>query len=363
MADVSRRDRAQMLLIASLLIASVFVGLALVVNSAIYAENLATRETSGDTTESLEHVQLVERDLQELIDKSNAAVTGDDYNVVKNGYESDLALWSNSQERRYGATGRHVSYKQENITEGTRIQQTNASRNFTAGNKTAGKAEWTLVNDTTRAGEFEMTLDRTDLLDAPAALALDAIFGETFNVVIENEAGQKWVVYLFQDDSPVSDAAYVMVKPPGGFDFSLSDPLSSLDADDYCTTTGENVSLDLIEGTFDGEECSDLSFYTDNVTGTPHNISYANTETDGIENPTWPAAGPEYLISPNDRVTGTYNLTVDTRADRTPYYDPDSGDNPNAKAIIYESAVTIEFRTRRTRHSNENVSAKWSRVA
>ena len=363
MADVSRRDRAQMLLIVSLLMAAVFVGLALVVNSAIYSENLATRETSGEAERAAENRQLAANDLQELIDKSNAAVTEDNFTAVENGYADDLAVWNQSLERQYQRTGRFVEYQPNETVEGTRIQQTNASRNFTAGGSDAGTAEWTLVNDTTRAGEFEMTVDRTDLLDAPAALALDAVFGETFNVVIENEAGQKWVVYLFQDDSPVSDSAYVMVKPPGGFDFSLSDPLSSLAADDYCTTTGENVSLDLVEGTFDGEECSDLSFYTDNVTGTPHNISYRNTKTDGIENPALPAAGPEYLISPDDRVTGTYNLTVDTRADRAPYYGPTSGDDPNAKAVIYEASVDAEFRSESVVYRNENLRARWSEVA
>ena len=182
--------------------------------------------------------------------------------------------------------------------------------------------------------------------------------------MIENEAGQKWVVYLFQDDSPVSDAAYVMVKPPGGFSFdpgSISN-LNSLPADDYCTTTGENVSLDLVEGTFDGEECSDLSFYTDNVTGTPHNISYANTKTGGISvsNPTGP---PTVIIPPADRVTGTYNLTVDTRAGRAPYYGPTSGDDPNAKAVIYEASVDAEFRSESVVYRNENLRARWSEVA
>ena len=364
MADVSRREHGQILLIASLIVATSFVGLALVVNSAIYAENLSTRETGSEAERVAENQQLAANDLQELIDRSNAAVTENNFAPVRNSYTDDLALWSDSVERQYQRTGRFVEYQPNETVEGTRIQQTNASRNFTAGGSAAGRAEWTLVNDTTRAGEFEMTVDRTDLLDAPAALALDAIFGETFNVVIENEAGQKWVVYLFQDDSPVSDAAYVMVKPPGGFSFdpgSISD-LNSLPADDYCTTTGENVSLDLVEGTFDGEECSDLSFYTDNVTGTPHNISYANTKTGGISisNPTGP---PTVIIPPADRVTGTYNLTVDTRAGRAPYYGPTSGDDPNAKAVIYEASVDAEFRSESVVYRNENLRARWSEVA
>ena len=48
MADVTGRERGQILLVASLVVATSFVGLALVVNGAIHAENLSTRETSGD---------------------------------------------------------------------------------------------------------------------------------------------------------------------------------------------------------------------------------------------------------------------------------------------------------------------------
>ena len=358
MADVSRRDRAQMLVMASLLIASVLVGLALVVNSTIYTENLATRETSSEAERVAENRQLAANDLQELIDRSNAAVTEDNFTAVENGYTNDLAVWNRSLERQYQRTGRFVEYHPNETVEGTRIQQTNASRNFTAGDESAGKAEWTLVNDTTRAGEFEMTVDRTELLSAPAGYVLDTIFGETFNVVIENETGHQWRVYLFQDDTVASNRAYLMVETPGSFEFDPdTDDMSDISRTDYCTTTDENVSLDLVEGTFDGEECSDLSFYTDDVTGTPHNISYANTKTGGVSLPLVPN------IPADDRVTGTYNLTVDTGADRTPYYAPTSGDDPNAKAVIYEASVDAEFRSESVVYRNENLRARWSEVA
>ena len=357
MADVSRRDRAQMLLIVSLLIASVLVGLALVVNSAIYTENLATQETSSEAEWVAENRQLAANDLQELIDKSNAAVTDDDFTAVENGYTDDLAVWNRSLERQYQRTGRFVGCRPNETIEGTRIQQTNASRNFTAGGSAAGKAEWTLVNDTTRAGEFEMTVDRTKLLSAPAGYVLDTIFGEAFNVVIENETGHQWRVYLFQDGTVASNGAYLMVETPGSFEFDPdTDDMSNISRADYCTTTDEDVSLDLVEGTFNGEECSDLSFYTDDVTGTPHNISYANTKTSALDSP---------LLDPpeKDRVTGTYNLTIDIRADRTPYYAPTSGDDPNAKAIIYEASVDAEFRSESVVYRNENLRARWSEVA
>lgn len=357
MADVTGRERGQMLLIASLIVATSFVGLALVVNSAIYTENLSTRETSGEAERVVENRQLAANDLQELIDRSNAAVAGDNFTAVENGYSDGLAVWSDSLERQYQRTGRFVDYQPNETVEGTRIQQTNASRNFTAGGSVDDPGEWTLVNDTTRAGEFEMTVDRTDLLEAPAGLVLDILLGRTFYIEIVDEAGQTWEVYVFQDDSVASDAASVVVRPPGGFDFSLLDPLSTLGSDDRCTTTGENVSLDLVKGTFDGEECSELSFYTDNVTGTPHSISYRNTKTGGVSLPLLPD------IPADDRVTGTYNLTVDTNASRDPYYGPTSGDDPNAKAVIYEASVDAEFRSKSVVYRNEDLRARWSRVA
>ena len=77
MADVTGRERGQMLLIGSLIVATSFVGLALVVNGAIYTENLSTRETSGEAERVAETQQFAVNDLQELIDRSNAAVTGE----------------------------------------------------------------------------------------------------------------------------------------------------------------------------------------------------------------------------------------------------------------------------------------------
>ena len=60
---------------------------------------------------------------------------------------------------------------------------------------------------------------------------------------------------------------------------------------------------------------------------------------------------------------GTYNLTVNKNATRTPYYEPTSGDDPNAKAIIYEASVDAEFRSESVVYRNENLRARWSEVA
>lgn len=353
MADVTGRDRAQILLITSLLIATVFVGLALVVNSGIYTENLATRETSSEASEVAENQQLVERDLQDLIDRSNAAVTDDDYTAVKNGYDSDLALWSTSLERRYGSTGRFVEYREKNTVEGTRIQQTDIDRNFTAGGSIAGQEEWTLVNETEEAGRFELLIQRPSLLDATGH-TLDNVLGEAFNIVVEAEDGDEWHIYFFRGISP--NTGYILVEDPSGFGLTLSlSDLSDLDDTNSCASTDGDISVDLVNASFGGEHCSELEFYTDEVTGTSHNVSYRNTKTDGS------LVGLS-LTEPEPRVNGTYDVIVDERADRAPYYGPTSGDNPTAKAIIYEASVTAEFRSEGVVYENDELAAEWSLV-
>ena len=368
MADVTGRERGQMLLIGSLIVATSFVGLALVVNGAIYTENLSTRETSGEAERVAENRQLVADDLQELIDKSNAAVIKDNFSAVENGYNDDLALWSGSVERQYQRTGRFVEYQPNETVEGTRIQQTNASRNFTAGGSDAGQEEWTLVNDTTRAGEFEMVMHRPSLLNVTAAPDLSAIRDDAFNVLIESETGSQWRIYFFRG---LLGNGYLMTEGPDGFNVTVTlgtPSIASLDSNAYCRSSDTDVSIDVVNATFGGERCPQLGFYTDDVVGTQHNISYQNTKTNGIENPVYdplnPVVGvPEYLVSPDDRVTGTYNLTVNKNATRTPYYAPTSGDDPNAKAVIYEAGVDAEFRSESVVYRNENLRARWSEVA
>jgi len=55
MADVTGRDRARILLLMSLLIATVFIGLAVVTNGGVYTENLGTRETGSEASVTAEY--------------------------------------------------------------------------------------------------------------------------------------------------------------------------------------------------------------------------------------------------------------------------------------------------------------------
>lgn len=58
MEDVNH-DRGQLILITGLVIAVVLVGTVMILNTAIYTENLATRDTGDDTSEAIEFRNVV----------------------------------------------------------------------------------------------------------------------------------------------------------------------------------------------------------------------------------------------------------------------------------------------------------------
>ncbi len=58
MEDVNH-DRGQLILITGLVIAAVLVGTVMILNTAIYTENLATRDTGDDTSEAIEFRNVV----------------------------------------------------------------------------------------------------------------------------------------------------------------------------------------------------------------------------------------------------------------------------------------------------------------
>lgn len=353
MADVTGTDRGQLLLITALLLAVVFVALAILVNSGIYAENLATRKTGSESGEVAQNQDVLGEDLQDLIGESNEAVTEDNYTAVKDGYDDDLETWATSQERRFGSTGRFVQYERQTEIEGTLIRQTDIDRNYTAGGSIAGQVNWSLVNETTAAGQFEFLVQRPSLLDATDEV-LDDVLGESFHLLVETTSGDRWRIYFFRGLSPAT--GYLLVEEPGGFSLDLSQTLDDLDDGNFCASTDGDISVDVVDGTFGGEDCPQLDFYADQVTGTSHNISYRNTKTDasllGLS-----------LSDPEARVNGTYTLTVRKHADRTPYYAPTTGDDPHAKAIIYEASVSVEYRSSDMVYRNMQINATWDPVA
>lgn len=410
----TRDDRAQLVIVAALVMAVVFVALAIVVNSAIYAENLATRDAGADSRDVHELRSASGLDLQRAVDRANAdhpAAT--EPGPIWDHLRSSFDHYSRSARLEGVRHGKVVDLSLSAGTNGSHLRQLDENRNFTAGGENAGEPNWTLAADATEAGTLRLELQEDTLLDvtgesanqllddADDALLGGLLFHESFHVeVVTTGNGETWRVYLFQGlDASGEKKLYVYTQAPGEDLLTTEMTLEAL-LDDSCEAgfTGGSAVVDLRNGKVEGESCLELSFYADEVVGDSHSISYRNAATDGLSEDSaqeivdafddesrldeletalesllgisltgvvaddvvdaWDEAG---IVG--DRGTGTYdvvvNTRVDTQAESQNFYEV-NGHEPTHRTIVYSATVTMAYRSGNALLETREVEIRWS---
>lgn len=306
-------ERAQLVLVGALVLATVFVGLALVVNTVIFTENLATRQDADSQGGPLQYRDAATGATADFVGQVNR-----DHHDSRSALASNLSAavenWS-----RLGTVDRVTSGAVTDVAvldtaNGTRLGQTNASRNFTAGGANATDGNWTLA-DAERTRRFRLNVSQSDLYQSSADgtisdSELDNVTDEAFHVVVDD--GTATQVYLFADNG---GAVRVFVENASGY-------YGANDAD--CQTDESHVTVDLVAGTVEGRDCAPLGFYDP---GTAHTIAYRNATLGG-----------------SDRATGTYELLVEPSSVPDNYY-AGSEDSPFTTPAIYAATVRVEYQS------------------
>lgn len=411
MADVTASDRAQIIVITALVIAVIFVALALVVNSAIYTENLSTRDSGSETQHILEERATNDLSVTRAIDESNDAYpTATDVEPIR----TELAEISESQfdslRLESSRFGRILNVEITATTEGSHMRQVDESRNFTAGGINHGEANWWLANGTTEAGTFRLHVQEDSLLDVTGSAASDMLddtddvllggllFNEGFHVEVTTDAGDTWRVYIFQGiDEDGDKNVYVYTQQPGETILTTEQTLNAL-LDGSCEAAfdGGAATIDIRDAEIGGQPCEELEFYDDQIVGTDHNISYRNAETAGIDQESAQAIVDAYdddgrtdelddgiqtvLTSfglslgdnttediqsiwdttgvAGERATGTYDVVVDTPAEPDNFDDPGVGD-PSDRTIVFSADVSTTYRTGGVTLNTTEVEVQW----
>lgn len=115
-------NSGQIIVIGALLIAVLFVGLALVLNGAIYTENMATRETRS-TLDAVSYADETETRLQRAAEEANW--NSDDYNYTKRKsmVEASVQQWDRNMSSEGARQGVALSGHVAGTTEGVRVSQ------------------------------------------------------------------------------------------------------------------------------------------------------------------------------------------------------------------------------------------------
>jgi len=313
----SARDRGQIIVVAALLLAVIFVGLALVLNSGIYAENLSSRQTT-ETNSALSFTQETERTVTEAYQRTNAngSETAADARAT---FEETVDGWAAAARRRSAKRGVSVTVGRTAHV-GWRLNQS-ADRSFTPTNDSSA-TEWPVASGTSDVATARLNVTRGDLYDGSTNVT--NVDDEAFHIDASNGTDDRQL-YVFRDT--VNSTIVVYTGDPNGF----SDLGDLLDAPESCARTTDRAVVDLQAEMFAGTQCDALGFVSE-LEG-PIDLYYRNVQDGGTE-----------------RVNGTYELVVNgTTAVATDgsglpkQFNRSSEPSPTATAVVYSATYETRY--------------------
>lgn len=302
-------SRGQLILVSAFALAVIFLALAVVVNSAIFTENLATRSENVESTEALDYRHSIEQSVGDLIGYVN------EYNATSNttlrqnlsAETQNLTVYTGIQQVERGAA---VSLGLLDTTNGTRIFQ-NSNSEFTSNES---NDDWTLAESVSNTRAFKIR---------------DASVDDNFTVIA--------------NDTTSSDPEWEMV-----LDGNTEEVVVTRDGfpSEVCSPSGEIESVDVTGATVNGEVCPAL---IDTKSG--DSLRFAS----GI------SGGYAIEFEDGDEIEGNYSLVVDN-ASTAAIRDDDyakiggPGNGPYATPAVYSARVAMDYETPRLEYQTEIVA-------
>ncbi|GAB3416354.1 hypothetical protein GCM10027435_13560 [Haloparvum alkalitolerans] len=288
--DLRRGDRAQLFLVGALVIATILVVLAVLLNGAIYSENLATRGSGDETSAAFAAVGEVRATTGGVVDAENRQHYDTETDVLA-AVENDTERLDELFAKGYGRRGVVIETRTVDRETGLFIEQNESGAFVGAG----GTPSFTLAKNVSRTRSFVLRVNATEVAETsdPA--------NDSFAVSRNDSARQ---VYVYRNASDGGNLT-VAVGDAGDPDPTV-----------VCRPVAPSgvVAVDLTDGAVDDRSCGRSLW---NSTGT-YDVAYDR----------------------GDAANGTYELTV-----AGPVDEADVDDAPLVSPAVYAVTVDVEFRS------------------
>ena len=296
------RDRGQLILVAAFLLAVLFVGLAVVVNSAIFTENLATRSENVDANEALQYSHSVEQAVGSMLATANLNNEGqqsfDDLEDEITDALENASIYTGTQQVEYGSG---VSVDLTGTEDGIRIFQ-NDGTNFTGNDS---EEDWTVAEDVDRTRAFTLELG-----DEPSGdFVVEANDTSTRN--------PEWVMTV--DDEKLT------VTADGG-------------AETTCAIDSYPIEIHVTDATIDGSPCPGL---VDTEDGNPRHFAVGIDGSYDIE-----------FEGGGNVDSGNYSMILKGENAGLPDNQTAEG-QPNQVDAIYSAIVDIQYQTSKVTYETQ----------
>ncbi|MFB6087729.1 MAG: hypothetical protein ABEJ85_04345, partial [Haloarculaceae archaeon] len=222
--------------------------------------------------------------------------------------------WADAVGRQYAMTADAVEIRNANVVNGSKIVQTSI-RNFTSA---GGASNWTIASNVTAVRTFELNVTRASLNVSSAGGLLSE---PVFTVHFEDDAADDWWFKIYNDSS--MGTVNVTIETPSG-------------TSETCSSAGEHVVVDLMNGTLGGADCSALTVFDEMAE--PYAVTYNHTD-----------------VGSHPTGNGTYRIVVD---DDGPARNPSpvlnegpGGDAPEAIPYLFAIDFDAIYESARTRYN------------
>ncbi|WP_123533061.1 DUF7261 family protein [Halosimplex salinum] len=220
-----RSDRAQIILVGAFALAVVFVALALVMNAAIYTENLATRSETAGTADAHAFQRATSTTAEDAFRYAHEVNDSDHAGLEKNVTQAMTAYY-NVTRTQQATNGRLTDVTVSSTTRGTNISDD--SGDFQS---EFDDDDWTLANGVSDTRRFRVDVDNWN---GPVDEEFRVVAGDVTN----------WYLNVSYD----------------GTDYEIG--VNDSGVYDTCATTGTAaISIDFSDGTVNGSPCSALDLH------------------------------------------------------------------------------------------------------
>ena len=306
--DGQRSDRGQLFLIGALALAVLLITVALLLNTAIYTENLATRSDGADSAEVLGYQTAAQTHAATELRSVNREHNTSDatpYQDLEENYTTSMDTWDETAAIHQAGKGSVASVTLADTTDGTRIVQ-NESQAFTDAN---GANNWTLASSA-NARNYTLTVEDDPELEGSVQgnLTSDPVFKILFD-------SSSVTIYVYRNESSGQLAVAV-------------DDSGTIESRNFSS----NVRIDITNATVNGEHWEILEFFDE--LGDDYDVSYEN----------------------GNNVTGTYSLTVDRQfstLDDSRYNNDDSGSSPWITPALYDADFELVYESPETYYQSQ----------
>lgn len=288
------RERGQLILVGGLALAVMLVAIALVLNAAIYTENLASRNDA----DRIDGANAVRNDVRaglvgsvERVDESQSfAEQTDDVNASMDEIENETGYYA-------AQNGASLSIGNVSYDEGRRL-----ARDEEGGFESPNQSEetYTLAEEV-QVRNHTMNVSKSSLRDESSLT--DLIDDTVFNVTYDDGTDRR-SVFIYKNTS-------------GDVSVEVQDE-SGNQIDSVCSTPADDgyVTVDVTAGTVGGEECAALDFFDD--IGDGYDLVYTDAH----------------------KANGTYSVVVDVSTGTT------NGEHaPVVSDTILAAEATITYRS------------------